>query len=142
MLAVLPVLPVNADNARAVAQAFNDKIVEVRTQNKITSDLAWQLHADIYQQMNHWPETDRTAFKSLFDQCLREINAARHQAIAAMPQRKPIMFYFMIFTCIKVVSFILVATYAWIVGPAIFNSPDRWMEVMQKSLTFIQQGLM
>lgn len=121
MLSTMPMLPISADNARAVAQEFSDIIVKARAQNRITVELASQLKADISQQISHWPETDKAQFQLWFSQCLREINALRIQAIKKLPERKPIMYYFMIFTCIKVVSFILVAAYGWVVGPLIFN---------------------
>lgn len=122
MLSILPMLPVSADNARAVAQDFSDKIVKVRAGNHITAGLASQLHADISHNIKHWPETDKVQFQLWFNQCLREISSARIQALENMPKRKPIMYYFMIFTCIKVVSFIGVAAYGWMVGPWIFNA--------------------
>ena len=121
MLSIMPILPISADNARAVAQEFSDIIVKARAQNHITAGLASQMKADISQQMKYWPETDKAQFQLWFSQCLREIDALRIKAIEKLPERKPVMYYFMIFTCIKVVSFIFVATYAWIVGPLIFN---------------------
>lgn len=121
MLSIMPMLPISADNARAVAQEFSDIIVKARAQNHVTAGLASQMKADISQQIKHWPETDKAQFQLWFSQCLREINALRIQAIENLPERKPIMYYFMIFTCIKVVSFIFVATYGWVVGPLIFN---------------------
>lgn len=121
MLSILPMLPVSADNARAVAQDFSDKIVKARADNHLSAGLASQLHADISQKIKHWSETDKAQFQLWFSQFLREVNSARIQALRDMPKRKPIMYYFMIFTCIKVVSFIGVATYGWMVGPWVFN---------------------
>lgn len=121
MLTVLPKLPVNADNARAVAQDFSDKIAALRARNRITSGLASQLHADIAQKIEPWAETDKAQFQQWFNAFLREMNVARIQAIEALPKRKPFMYYFLIFACIKVSCFSLVALYGWVVGPAIFN---------------------
>jgi hypothetical protein len=121
MLSIMPMLPVSADNARAVAQEFSDIIVKARAQNHVTAELASQMKADISQQIKHWPETDKAQFQLWLSQCLREINALSVQGIEKLPERKPIMYYFMIFTCIKVVSFIFVAAYGWVVGPLIFN---------------------
>jgi hypothetical protein len=122
MLSVLPMLPISQDNARAVAQDFSDTIVHVRAKNHVTAGLALQLKADISQHIQHWPERDKAQFQLWFSQCLREINELRLQALENLPTRKPIMYYFMIFTCIKVVSFIGVAAYGWVVGPWVFNS--------------------
>ncbi len=121
MLSIMPMLPISADNVRAVAQEFSDIIVEARAQNHVTAGLASQMKADISQKIKHWSETDKAQFQLWFSQCLREIDALRVQAIESLPERKPVMYYFMIFTCIKVVSFIFVAAYAWVVGPLLFN---------------------
>lgn len=122
MLSVMPTLPLSADNARAVAQDFSDIIVKVRAKNQVTAALASQLNTDILQHIKQWPETDKAQFQLWFDQYLREINKTRTQALQKLPKRKPIMYYFLIFTGIKVVSFVFVAAYAWIVGASIFNS--------------------
>lgn len=113
MLPVLPVRPVTVDNAHAVAQAFSAKVVAVRANNQNTAVLAAQLHSEIARYIEDWSEIDKTQFQRWFNQCLREVNSARNQALDALPKRKPLMYYFLVFACAKMVFFILFALY-WV----------------------------
>lgn len=118
MLAISPVLPVQLDNARAVAQAFSDRVALEREQNRTTEQLAAQLRQDIQQKILNWTQQDQQQFMQWFNQALREINIARVQAT---PAKKYFGFYFAILAGILAVGFIFFAVFAAVLKARVFN---------------------
>lgn len=118
MLAISPVLPVQLDNARAVAQAFCERVAYEREQQRTTDTLAVQLRQDIQQKIAGWSAQDQQQFMQWFNQSLRDVNVARIQSI---PAKKHFGFYFAILATILAIGFIFFAVFAAVVGKSVFN---------------------
>jgi hypothetical protein len=118
VLAISPSLPVQQDNARAVTQAFCDRVAVEREQQRTTATLASQLRQDIQQKIADWTTQDQQQFMQWFNQALREVNVTRIQAI---PAKKYFGFYFAILAGILAVGFIFFAVFAALIGKNVFN---------------------